>query len=393
MKRVRGIRRGAVLLTAILMCMGLVATGCSFAAKAGSRVAVRAVARGVPTASPFFKEGLKLGLDLLGGEALDALAGGVKKGNQEGLYGGTRNKSSCDKGKLIDFLLRPENRKKALAWADAQGIDLNMIKGFVKDLTPVLLRNDTLVKNHDYSSKKGRATVFDALLEAGIAVLVDLHGQPVVQCSCGNPLGAFEHQVDEADVKFEGRVKKWTSYDSGKSVKVDPTPKEDKVDTYVLVDVENPDKGVEREAGSEGGADKSVPIEPSNGTVDVPDVAGKSPEEAQQILEAAGFTVLVTDGVSDTAEQGTVFDQSPAAGEPAEQGSQVTVTVATDGTAEPTDTTPSSTPSDTSTAGSGGPSGEVTGTPTDGVTTPGADGGGTNGGGTNGGEFFGGTTP
>jgi len=325
----RGIVRIAVLLAVSLCIVGPAVTGCAPVTK----IAVKAIARGAPAAAPFFAEALELAADRPISEAL-ALGGGVQKGNRPGLYGGTRHDKSCDKAKLAEFLKNRANRKKALEWATAQGIGIDEIGGFVRKLTPVLLRNDTLVKNHDY--KKGKAIPFDALLEAGIAVLVDLHGRPVVQCSCGNPLGAFEHDVDKADVEFKGTNKQWTSYDRDKVVKVEPTDDGDEVRKYRLVDVQETDAGLERPVGSDGTQDTDLPEDPGetsaedeSGYVEVPEVTQSSVEEAAVILEDQGLAVETTEESSDTAQPGTVLSQSPAAGEMVPPSSTVTLTVAT----------------------------------------------------------------
>ncbi|WLW53041.1 PASTA domain-containing protein [Streptomyces sp. YU58] len=333
MNWIRGRGRAAVTLVATLVVLGLLATGC-FAAK---NVLVRAVARGVPTAAPFFKN---LGTDIAIGAALSAIAGEIG-GGDPGLYGGTRDAGHCDKDRLVDFLKKPGNRDKAKAWADAQGLDgVDEIEGFVKKLTPVLLRTDTLVKNHDF--KKGKADAFDALLEAGIAILVDEFGKPAVQCSCGNPLASFEHDTDKADVKFEGPNKKWPSYDADKLTKV--KPKDEPVEVYQLVDVEDPDTGLAREAGSDGTDDEVLPdpddasASPSDSasateetTATVPDVHGQSLADAQAALEALGFEVATAEEITDTAVPGTVIDQGPDAGTEAPAGSEVTLTIASGG--------------------------------------------------------------
>ncbi|MDF3148842.1 MULTISPECIES: DUF6777 domain-containing protein [unclassified Streptomyces] len=326
----RGIIRIAVLLAAILSIVGPAVTACAPA----TRIAVKAIARGAPAAAPFFADALGLAADHPISDAL-ALGGGVQKGNRPGLYGGTRHDKSCDKGKLVEFLKDRANRKKALEWAGTQGIGIDEIGDFVGKLTPVLLRNDTLVKNHDY--KKGKAVAFEALLEAGIAVLVDLHGRPVVQCSCGNPLGAFEHDVDRADVEFKGTNKKWASYDRGKVVKVEPADDGDEVGTFRLVDVQEADAGLERPVGSDGTRDTALPEDPGGetsgegdgGDVEVPDVTQSSVEEAAAILRDQGLVVETTEEPSETAGPGTVLGQSPAAGETVPASSTVTLTVAT----------------------------------------------------------------
>ncbi|MFD5620966.1 DUF6777 domain-containing protein [Streptomyces yangpuensis] len=337
MKHPQVIRRRAVALAAILVGLAVITTGCAKIASQGAKVAVRAVARGVPTAAPFFEAALNLGTDAPVGKTL-ALEGGAKKGNQPGLYGGSRNSKSCDKNKLVRFLKDPGNRQKAVQWAKTLDIDADRIEAFVEKLTPVVLRNDTLVKNHDY--EEGEAVGFDALLEAGIAVLVDTYGKPVVQCSCGNPLRTFEHDVDSADVTFDGNGrgngKKWKAYDPRKVVKVEPVAEKQPVTTYELVDIEEKDAGLERRAGTDGAQDEALPEDPGDGKdpstrkpeVRVPAVKGRSAQEATQILEDQGLRVRANDGASGNAAPGTVLGQDPAADEQVAPGTTVTLTLA-----------------------------------------------------------------
>jgi hypothetical protein len=105
-------------------------------------------------------------------------------GGQPGLYGGTMQRSSCDKERLISYL--QANVDKADAWASTLGIQVSQISTYVRSLTPVLLRADTRVTNHGYVA--GHATSFQTVLQAGTAVLVDDKGEPVTKCYCGNPL-------------------------------------------------------------------------------------------------------------------------------------------------------------------------------------------------------------
>jgi hypothetical protein len=81
-----------------------------------------------------------------------------------------------------------QNPSKATAWAATLGTSTSQISSYVSKLTNVLLRTDTRVTNHGYVS--GQANGFQAVLEAGTAVLVNQYGQPVVKCYCGNPLTA-----------------------------------------------------------------------------------------------------------------------------------------------------------------------------------------------------------
>ena len=105
-------------------------------------------------------------------------------GGEPGLYGGTRNLTSCDTGLLINYLA--QNPDKGAAWAGVLGITPMQIPEYVGQLTPVLLRADTRVTNHGFAN--GKAYPLQSVLQAGTAVLVDKGGAPRVRCECGNPL-------------------------------------------------------------------------------------------------------------------------------------------------------------------------------------------------------------
>ncbi|MFE1440505.1 DUF6777 domain-containing protein [Streptomyces sp. NPDC058739] len=323
---------------AVSMLFALGATGCS----PRSKVTVKALARGVTSASPFFR-GAGLAVDLIG--TLSALDGGSKSGATPGLYGGTRRKSSCDKGQLIAFL--QENTEKAAAWADARGIDVDQIESYIGKLTPVLLRNDTLVKNFDYDARKKQKKSFYALLEAGVAVLIDAYGLPVVQCRCGNPLQSFDKPRDDVEVDFDADVdvdggkdgkdgkggkgkkgKAWKGFDKKRIVKVEPAEK--KLDAVLLVEdnQEGEDTRLERPAGTSGEQDEVREVDPEPKDAEVPDVVGKSAEEAEAALLEAGFeveTATADPGEAESAEPGQVIRQNPEAGTVAARGSTVTL--------------------------------------------------------------------
>jgi eukaryotic-like serine/threonine-protein kinase len=64
--------------------------------------------------------------------------------------------------------------------------------------------------------------------------------------------------------------------------------------------------------------------------VQVPDVSGRTEEEARQILEERGLTVspeVATEETDDEDKVGKVIDQSPAAGQPVDRGTQVRLTL------------------------------------------------------------------
>ncbi|MEA3215348.1 MAG: hypothetical protein QOJ19_1504, partial [Acidimicrobiia bacterium] len=105
-------------------------------------------------------------------------------GATPGLYGGTQNQQSCDKQQMVSFLAN--NPDKGKAWADAIGIKFSQVSSYINSLTGVLLRGDTRVTNHGF--KNGGPTEFQAVLQAGTAVLLDEFGVPRARCACGNPL-------------------------------------------------------------------------------------------------------------------------------------------------------------------------------------------------------------
>ncbi|MEO5878025.1 MAG: DUF6777 domain-containing protein [Streptosporangiaceae bacterium] len=173
-------------------------------------------------------------------------AGGERAGDQPGLYGGTRRAAGCDKDKLVRYL--KDNPDKAAAWAGVHRITAAAIPAFVGRLTPVVLRVDTFVTNHGYRS--GEATSMPAVLQAGVGVLVDARGVPVVKCNCGNPLTAPDKEINTADSRYEGT--KWPQFSAEKVTVVEPPAQE--MTSLMLVD---PVLGMifPRPAGTEGESD------------------------------------------------------------------------------------------------------------------------------------------
>ncbi|MCZ0997978.1 hypothetical protein O1M63_07095 [Streptomyces mirabilis] len=122
-------------------------------------------------------------------------------GDAPGLYGGTRNVASCDVEKQITAL-RADPSKNA-AFASVLGIQPSAVPGYLRTLTPVQLRADTRVTNHGY--RNGSATTYQAVLQAGTAVLVDDRGVPRVRCACGNPLTPPAAQQSAAPGRWASR--------------------------------------------------------------------------------------------------------------------------------------------------------------------------------------------
>jgi hypothetical protein len=102
-------------------------------------------------------------------------------------FGGSGSNRVCNRDKLIRFL--EANPERMAEWARVLGLEpsIRAVKKYIAKLHPVTLTRDTQVTNHAFTN--GRAVPFQAILQAGTAVLVDEYGVPVVRCYCGNPLG------------------------------------------------------------------------------------------------------------------------------------------------------------------------------------------------------------
>ncbi|EPH45011.1 hypothetical protein STRAU_1912 [Streptomyces aurantiacus JA 4570] len=214
--------------------------------------------------------------------------GGVRTGGTPGLYGGTLNKSSCDKAALVDFLTDARNTKKAAAWSKVRGIGIKGIRRYVGGLTPVLLRTDTLVKNHGF--RKGAATVFESLLEAGIAVLLDRFGQPVVKCNCGNPLAPPSLSPGDIDPGSIPDPDWRERYDRDKTTAVKPGKKPRRIGRFRLLDVDS-GKGIGRTAGTDAAKDVRLPAPPP-----------LPPAEAETGTPAPSSTAATRSGIVGTWE-------------------------------------------------------------------------------------------
>ena len=180
----------------------------------------------------------------LAGEPVEGFAGNGAQteslsGATPGLYGGTGKEAVCDPQALVGFL--EHNPDKARAFAAVFGIKPKGIADYVSGLTPLLLREDTRVTNHGFSD--GVANPFDAVLQAGTAVLVDDRGVPRVRCACGNPLS--EPTAIETAPSYSGDS--WQSFDENRVLAVAPANQQ--IDSFEVVDVET-GKSYEEAAGS-----------------------------------------------------------------------------------------------------------------------------------------------
>ncbi|MFF5519969.1 DUF6777 domain-containing protein [Streptomyces coeruleorubidus] len=330
-------RRIAVLV-AFLFALG----GCD---SGRSLLEVKAVAAGVPSLAPFFAEDSGLGRDAQ--VRSRAVSGGLQQGDTPGLYGGTKQPGICDVERLKRFLTAPRNARKARGWAAALDLRADEIPGYLDRLTPVLLRHDTLALNHDY--KKGKAVPFRALLQAGIAILVDEQGLPSVKCSCGNPLRPFEGDTSRISVTFGDGNEKWQGYDRAEVVVVRPAPR--KLERITLVDVQDSGRGIERPVGTTGEADAGFDATERRA---VPPLAGTTFGEASRRLAEAGLAVAFR-GEEPPPYRARVIASDPAAGAELRFGAHVTLSVAAESRTEGRTSAPPPSASSTAPAGSGPP--------------------------------------
>lgn len=176
-------------------------------------------------------------------------------GAAPGLYSGSRSVAACDVERQTRLLA--DDKDKGRAFAEASGIEAVQIPGYLKSLTPVVLSVDTQVTNHGYGG--GSATAFQAVLQAGTAVLVDGRGMPRVRCACGNPL----KPAGTADGKAAHRGERWPGYDPARVAAVDPGPRA--ATSLIIADTDD-NTWIQRTVGDSGGRDRTPddppPFEP-----------------------------------------------------------------------------------------------------------------------------------
>lgn len=109
-------------------------------------------------------------------------------GDTARLYAGRPDDAEplCDTADLDRRLA--DDPARASAWAEVADVRVDDIDTYLDSLVATVLTRDTLVVNHRF--RDDRAEPFDAVLQAGTAVLVDDRGIPQVRCACGNPLAS-----------------------------------------------------------------------------------------------------------------------------------------------------------------------------------------------------------
>lgn len=132
-------------------------------------------------------------------------------GDRTGLYGGSLERELCDRERLAGTL--EQDPVKQAAWLDV--FDIADARAYLRTLTPVLLRADTRVTDHEY--RGGRAVPVQSVLETGTVVLVDDRGVPRVRCAPGSPLIS---PVLSSGQEIEGE--RWSGLDEQRLFVVQP---------------------------------------------------------------------------------------------------------------------------------------------------------------------------
>ncbi|WP_063835450.1 DUF6777 domain-containing protein [Streptomyces sp. NRRL S-118] len=172
---------------------------------------------------------------------------GIVSGATPGLYGGARSVASCDVERQVRLLT--SDRARTAAFAQAAGVSPTRLAPWLRGLTPVVLRSDTRVTGHGY--REDSAAPFQAVLQAGTAVLVDEYGAPRVRCASGSPLRS--PASDDGGVEHKGQP--WPGFDPGRVVTVTAT--QHVVESLLIVSVVS-NTLIERRTGTDGEKDRIV---------------------------------------------------------------------------------------------------------------------------------------
>ncbi|WP_424852684.1 DUF6777 domain-containing protein [Streptomyces sp. SAI-170] len=240
------------LVAAVALTTALLATGCAVelaqSAGAGEEVLLQPVAAQGPDPFTGSTDASGAGPDTRASRPAEPPSRPRSvSGATPGLYGGMERAGSCDVPRQIEYLTADPAR--ARAFADVEGITPQAVPGYLRGLTPVVLRADTQVTNHGY--RDGRATAFPSVLQSGTAVLVDTRGVPRVRCACGNPL--LPPTATDRAPATKGSA--WSGYRPSQVVVVTPAPE---VITHItIIDVVD-HTWIERRCGHDTRHDRPV---------------------------------------------------------------------------------------------------------------------------------------
>jgi len=281
----------------------------------------------------------------------------VVRGTVPGLYGGTRNRSSCNARLLVKFLQAHPDR--AAAWAGVAGVKAADIPRFVATLTPVLLRFDTRVTNHGF--RDGRAIPRQSVLQAGTAVLVDTSGAPRTRCACGNPL--LEPQAVQTAPAYTGS--RWAGFVPSAVAAVAPGPP---MRAVVLVDPLT-GAGIRRPVGTAGSGDSNTRL--STGAPGAPTTPSPIGTTTSLGSPTTDLPVPTIGSTTQTTTTGTTQTSTSTTGS---TGTTHTTTSTTGATESTTGTTETTSPTQTTGTPASGATGTTAATKTTGAASSGTTG-------------------
>ena len=170
-----------------------------------------------------------------------------------------------------------------------------------------MLREDTRVTNHGFLN--GQANRFDAVLEAGTAVLVDDRGVPRVRCACGNPL--TEPVATSSAPDYSGAS--WDGFDARRLVAV--APAKEPIKSFELVNV-NTGENYRQAAGGGMTVETLLNLRIPVSVCDVPAarwVDGRHPQSGTPVPGGFGELLIEVAGVDKTVSALAQTDQLQAA--------------------------------------------------------------------------------
>jgi serine/threonine-protein kinase len=142
-------------------------------------------------------------------------------------------------------------------------------------------------------------------------------GSTIAVTAVGTQVADVPDVVGAARGQAEGTL-------SGAGFEVDVEERESSFEEQGLVMDQDPGGGTRVEAGS----DVTIFVGTGPSTVEVPDVTGNTPAQAEAILQEAGLELgAQSQDYSDEVAEGSILYQDPAEGESVEPGSPVAVTV------------------------------------------------------------------
>ena len=254
-------------------------------------------------------------------------------GDTPALYGGSRDRATCDKEGQLRFLDQNPDKAAAfvatlnsdpnLMWSGGTSLAVAQLPDYWDELTPMILTRDTRVTNHGY--RNGRPTPRQAVLQAGTAVLVDAYGVPRARCECGNPL--IPPQPVQVTPVYTGTA--WSDFSPDTIVVVSQTTVI--INVFVLIDIVTGEEFV-RPAGSIGAVDASS--EASVWQIDV-DVVETGDDYSMPVAWTGEFTIADDLTISGGGQGTWRFDGDCTTGDTGEWvatvASQGTFTIVLDG--------------------------------------------------------------